>query len=81
MSDVPSAPGSMPADTTAGGAYMQEAAIQDQFLRDRLCVIKRQYESGACTEAEAANLRVAAISHHLLVATDLSNEYFPPSVS
>jgi len=56
--------------------YMAEAELQEVYLRDKLVVIRRQFESGDITEAEAAGLRVGAYAHHLLAVTDLNHEHF-----
>ena len=56
--------------------YMAEAERQDQMLRDKLVMIRRQLESGDLTEREAADVRVAAIQHHLDATIGLIAEHF-----
>jgi hypothetical protein len=56
--------------------YMEQASMQDQFLRDRLTVIRRQQESGDVTVREAADARIEAMEKHLAATRALRIEYF-----
>jgi hypothetical protein len=67
--------GKSDAEHQAGG-YMQEAEAQDQFLRDRLTVIRHQEENGDITTREAADLRIAAMEHLLAATRALRAEHF-----
>ncbi len=58
---------------------MQEAEAQDQILRDRLTVIRRQQEAGDITVREAADERVSAMEHHLAATRALRVEYLGDS--
>jgi hypothetical protein len=74
MSDI------IPHTTTLAGDYMREAELQDQFLRDRLTVIRRQQEAGDLTVREAADARIQAMEHHLQATRNLRVEYFGTGV-
>jgi hypothetical protein len=63
-------------DSTPEPTYAQEAAIQDQLLDEKIARIRAQLELGTITVREAADLRVAAYSHHLLAIADLNRQYF-----
>ena len=65
-----------PDETTPAGSYADQAAAQDQLLDGRLASIRAQYEAGSITVREAADLRVAALEHHLEAVRALRREYF-----
>jgi len=67
-------PGNYP-DTSAS-AYMREAALQDEFLDAALAGIRANEAAGHITIREAADLRVAALEHHLETVRNLRIEYF-----
>jgi hypothetical protein len=73
---MPTIPPTDPDDTTPAGTYADEAAAQDQFLDRRLAEIRAQYEAGSITVREAADLRVAALEHHLAAVRALRAEHF-----
>jgi hypothetical protein len=77
MENHPNPPTQPPTDPVSG--YMHEAEAQDLILRDKLVVIRRREESGAITTREAADLRVAAMEHHLAACRALRAEYFGDS--
>jgi hypothetical protein len=63
-------------DSTTPGSYTEEAAIQDELLDRTLGEIRRQAEERIITIREAADLRVAALEHHLEAIRALRDEYF-----
>jgi hypothetical protein len=67
-----------PDDTTPAGTYADEAAAQDHFLDDKLAGIRALEAAGDITVREGADLRVAALEHHLAAVRLLRAEYFGP---
>ena len=61
----------------ACGDYAAEARMQDQFLDDRIAGIRAAEDAGDITTREAADLRVAAMEHHLAAVRALRAEHFP----
>lgn len=56
--------------------YAEEAAIQDQLLDKRLGEIRAWEQAGTITVTESAELRIAAMEHHIETIRNLRNEYF-----
>ncbi|HSR82860.1 MAG TPA: hypothetical protein VLM11_01625 [Streptosporangiaceae bacterium] len=56
--------------------YAEDAAAQDAMLDERLAAIRRQQDQGTITIRQAADLRVAALEHHLEAVRALRAEYF-----
>lgn len=73
MQDRPITPTATPGDTSG---YAAEAAAQDPFLDRRIAEIRAQYDAGDITVREAADLRVAALEHHLAAVRALRAEHF-----
>lgn len=73
----PLTPPPVPAVAVGRSAYMAEAAAHDEELDRRLADIRRQESDGFITTREAADLRVAAMEHHLTATRGLRAEYFP----
>ena len=65
-----------PGTPSATPGYAEEAAAQDAFLDQRLAAIRRQQDEGVITIREAADLRVAALEHHIEAVRGLRAEYF-----
>ena len=63
-------------DPTTPGSYIEDAAVQDELLDRTLAEIRRQADDGLITIREAADLRVAALEHHLEAIRALRAEYF-----
>jgi hypothetical protein len=62
--------------TTPEPAYADEAAIQDDLLDQKLAEIRAQADHGYITIREAADLRVAALEHHIEATRALRAEHF-----
>jgi hypothetical protein len=65
-----------PDETTRASTYTNEAAAQDQLLDRRLAEIRAQFEAGSITVRHAADLRVAALEHHLEAVRALRARHF-----
>jgi hypothetical protein len=65
-----------PEDTPPADSYTDEAAAQDQFLDRRLAEIRALYEAGSITIREAADLRIAALEHHVEEVRALRVKHF-----
>ena len=63
-------------DPTTSPTYCEEATAQDRFLDERIAAIRAQYDAGHITIREAADLRVAALEHHLEAVRALRAEHF-----
>jgi len=59
-----------------GGSYAAEAAAQDGFLDRRLAEIRAAEAAGHVTIRESADMRVAALTHHIEAVRALRREYF-----
>lgn len=73
---MPTIPPTGPDETTRARTYADEAAAQDRFLDGRLAEIRAQHEAGSITVREAADLRVAALEHHLEAVRALRAKHF-----
>jgi hypothetical protein len=56
--------------------YTEEAAKFDRVLDEKIASIRARQDSGEISTREAADLRVAALSHHLAAVTALRAQYF-----
>jgi hypothetical protein len=56
--------------------YTEEAAKFDRMLDEKIASIRARQDSGEISTREAADLRVAALSHHLAAVTALRAQYF-----
>jgi hypothetical protein len=58
------------------GGYAREAAAQDGFLDRRLAEIRAAEAAGHITIRESADLRIAALEHHIEAVKNLRREFF-----
>jgi hypothetical protein len=63
-------------DPTPVPSYSQQAALQDLYLDQCLAQIRVAESAGDITIREAADLRVAALEHHLEAVVSLRTEFF-----
>ena len=56
--------------------YAEQAAAQDRFLDEKLAEIRAREAASDITTREAADLRVAALEHHLETVRSLGAEHF-----
>ena len=56
--------------------YTEQAAAQDRFLDEKLADIRATEAAGVITVREGADLRVAALEHHLEAVRALRAEHF-----
>jgi hypothetical protein len=62
--------------TEPAASYAEEAANQDRLLDEKLAAIRDREAGGEITVREAADLRVAALEHHVQAVKALRIEYF-----
>ena len=60
----------------APSTYMEEAALQDSYLDEKLAAIRRREAAGELTVREAAAERVEALQHHVQAVRYLRREHF-----